>query len=103
MNNNKNFHKKWIEWFKVFTPAEGNCFSCRRLFSHTVNKNNIKIEIDPYFVTGFCDAESTFVLSIQENNRLKTGWVIRPVFSIVLHYRDLDLLVKLKSFFFLER
>jgi hypothetical protein len=96
-NNIKLLNKKWVQWFVGFCDAEGNFR--RRFFSSAVGINKTKNRMDPHFVTGFCDAESTFVLSIYENNKLKTGWVIKPVFSITLHYKDLDLLIKIKSFF----
>jgi len=35
--------------------------------------NNQDIKIDPYFLTGFADAESSFVLSITKSNIVKSG------------------------------
>jgi hypothetical protein len=30
-------------------------------------------QLHPYFITGFSDAESSFVINITKNNKLKTG------------------------------
>ena len=59
-----------------------------RTFS-TLNQNQ---GLNPWFITGFSDAESCFSIKIQENAKLKTKWRVRPVFSIVLHSKDLFLL-----------
>jgi len=55
--------------------------------------------LHPYFVTGFLDAECSFIISIVLNNKYKTGWRIDPHFSIELHGKDLLLLKQIQSFF----
>lgn len=60
--------------------------------------NNHDIKIDPYFLTGFADAESSFVLSITKSNIVKSGWVIKPRFQIHLHKKDLFVLEAIKNF-----
>jgi len=42
------------------------------LLQHSISGNN---KINPYYVTGFSDAESSFILSIYKNNKIssKTG------------------------------
>ena len=55
--------------------------------------------LDPWFITGFADAESSFSVSCYKNNKLKIGWELQPAFSIGLHLKDLGLLLKIKSFF----
>ena len=51
-------------------------------------------QLNPYFVTGFCDGESSFQVSIIMNKNFKLG--VRPQFTIGLHSRDLALLLKRK-------
>ena len=65
------------------------------------NYSTLKIypNLNPYFVTGFLDAESTFNISIQKDKEYKVGWQVRPKFSISLHSRDLNLLMQLQEFF----
>ena len=49
-------------------------------------------ELNPWFITGFSDAEGCFTIKVQPNAKLKTKWRVRPVFSITLHLKDLSLL-----------
>ena len=52
----------------------------------------------PYWVTGFADAESSFILKISKRIR-KFTWQIIPTFTIELHERDISLLIKIKEYF----
>lgn len=54
-------------------------------------------EINPWFLTGFSDAEGCFSIKIQQNAKLKTKWRVRPVFSITLHNKDLALLKSIQN------
>jgi len=60
--------------------------------------NNHDLIIDPNFLTGFADAEGSFVLSITKNNNVKLGWVIKPRFQIHLHKKDLFILEAIQNF-----
>lgn len=62
-----------------------------------INKNLNKLK--PSFITGFTDAESSFVIKISRDHRAKTGWRIDPAFEIGLNEKDLVLLEKIQSFF----
>lgn len=63
-------------------------------------KNNItNINLSPNWVTGFSDAESSFIISIFKSNSHKSGWQVYPVFSIGLHIKDILLLNSIKDFF----
>jgi hypothetical protein len=55
--------------------------------------------LNPWFLTGFSDAESTFQIRINPNNKYSTGWVVQAVFQITLHEKDLELLKSIKAFF----
>ena len=67
----------------------------KKLFS-TLNTRN-ETGINPWFLTGFADAEGCFSIKIQQNAKLKIKWRIRPVFSITLHIKDLALLESIKN------
>lgn len=67
----------------------------KNLFS-TLNTKS-EAEINPWFLTGFVDAEGCFSIKILENAKLKTKWRVRPVFSITLHVKDLALLESIKN------
>ena len=66
--------------------------------STNLSTNNTK-ELDPYFVTGFIDAEGCFSIKIRKSNFHKLGWSIQATFSIFLHSKDLSLLLKIQEFF----
>ena len=62
-------------------------------------KNNEQLApIDPLFVTGFADGESSFMISITQDKNLKIGWQVRLIFYISLHKKDKPLLQKIKEF-----
>ena len=67
----------------------------------TMSLGDIKTvsSLHPWYVTGFCDGESAFVVSIQKNSKLKIGWEVRICFQIGLHKKDKNLIKCLESFF----
>ena len=48
--------------------------------------------INPWFITGFADAESSFIISIYYNDNSKLKWRVTPSFSIHIHIKDILLL-----------
>jgi hypothetical protein len=58
-----------------------------------------KTSLNPYYVSGLVDAEGCFTWKIFENNAYKAGWGTQPLFHIVLHSRDKELLEKIQIFF----
>ena len=71
----------------------------------------VQINLDPFFVTGFSDGESSFTISISKDNRKrKTNrrlsrskscelYSVHPSFSIGLNKKDENLIFKLQYFF----
>lgn len=59
---------------------------------------NTNLILDPNFLTGFADAESSFVLSITKSDNVKSGWVIKPRFQISLHKKDFFILEAIKNY-----
>jgi len=57
------------------------------------------VGISPWWLTGFVDGEGSFQISILENKKLKTGWVVSPKFQIALHEKDRALLELIRSSF----
>ena len=68
-----------------------NCFSS--CASVPVQKFNL----NPWFVTGFSDAEASFGISIylDRRNKKRANWIVKPSFQISLHSRDINLLLQL--------
>lgn len=61
--------------------------------------NNTKEKLNPYWVTGFSDAEGCFTVSISRRSNLSNSWNISTSFEINLHTKDLSILLQLKKFF----
>jgi hypothetical protein len=57
------------------------------------------VSLSPNFVTGFCDGECCFSLSISQSKTHRIGWVIRPRFEITLHKKDKVLLQMIQASF----
>ena len=82
MFNNKNISKQQIRYYST-------------------NKEIIyKVyNLNPWWVTGFVDAEGSFSMSKIKSKTAAIGWTIEPCFIITLHVRDLELLYYIKNFF----
>jgi len=70
-------------------------------FQRQINISAIvsKIKLNPYFITGFVDAEASFIISIRKNSNYKTGWKIEARFQIGLHQKDRAILELIQSYF----
>lgn len=53
--------------------------------------------IDNQYITGFCDGESSFSVTLLKDNTCKTGWRCQPRFTIELHSKELPLLQSIQS------
>ena len=101
--------------FYRFTSFKSNhlSFSSNRLLIKYINKiplgirnystinyyNSKTYSIDPWFITGLFDAESSFVVTILKNSRYKTGWNTQARIQIKMHEKDRDLIIKIQEFF----
>ena len=54
----------------------------------TLSMNNL----DPWFLTGFADAEGSFIISIYKDDKAKLKWRVSAYFSIHIHVKDVFLL-----------
>lgn len=64
--------------------------------NYTTNIENNNKHINPWFVTGFTDAEGSFMIHLEKTN---DKWRVRPTFQIKLDIRDLSLLESIKTYF----
>jgi hypothetical protein len=67
--------------------------------STSASLSESKDRFHPYLITGLSDAESSFIISIRTNNKLKIGWRVEASFQIGLHKKDRILLESIKAFF----
>lgn len=75
----------------------------------SVSGNNLKpfkgdlsqhsCNMDPWFVTGLFDAESSFVITILRNDGLKTGWRVQARVQLKMHEKDRGLIQSISNYF----
>lgn len=61
-------------------------------------QNNNK-PLNPNYITGFIDAEGSFIIRFISSKESQTGWRVQATFEICLHSKDLPLLYSIQSFF----
>jgi hypothetical protein len=59
---------------------------------------NSSSNVNPWFISGFSDAEGSFTIIIDKNNKRTLGWRVQSKFQIGLHKRDLSLLLQIQQF-----
>ncbi len=69
-------------------------FNNRNYYSS--NSNFGITHLDPYFVTGFADAEASFIIIISKEPKNITNWTVKTRFSIGLHKKDTKILELIK-------
>ena len=58
-----------------------------------------QFKLNPWFVSGFSDAECSFLIIIRRGLSYKLGWSTTGKFRIELHKKDLELLKSIQVFF----
>ena len=72
----------------------------QKQFHSTIsNLDNSKLPLDPWFISGFSDAEGCFLVIIRKSPKSLLGLQIEVNFTINLHVRDLELLNLIKAYF----
>lgn len=83
------------------SPSIGfNSFNVNARRNYTTlcnNKHKIdELQIDPWFITGFTDAEGCFACSVLKSSSYKLGWEIQLSFQIKLHVKDFPVLLRIQ-------
>ena len=71
----------------------------------TVKESNLSTTIFPnnndnlenFYVSGFCDADSSFTVSVLRKSNMKVGWTVLARLIITLHKKDVGLLYRIQS------
>jgi hypothetical protein len=67
-------------------------------FSYSTKSfSSTQSDINPWFITGFSDAESSFVISIYPDLNSKLKWRVTASFSIHIHIKDIGLLEQIQN------
>lgn len=64
-------------------------------FYSTINS----IKLNPWFITGFTDAEGNFNMIVAKSSSINIGWRVQARFIIELHIKDISTLNMIQSFF----
>jgi hypothetical protein len=59
-------------------------------------QNLTQLTLNPNFITGFTDAEGSFIISVIKRN---SGKYIEAIFQITIHQKDTELLLQIQQFF----
>ena len=68
-------------------------------FASVPKKQILNTQMNPWFVSGFTDAEGSFIISVTKSSTNRLGWSIQPYFKTSLKKKDLPILEKYKSYF----
>lgn len=86
-----------------YTTNQINIYTIRYYSSNTVqhcDRGNYNMVMNPWYLTGFVEAERCFTLGITRNNKCKTGWSIQLFFQIDFFFeKDKYLLDQIKNYF----
>ena len=55
--------------------------------------------LNPWFITGFSDAEGSFIISIYKSDTSKLKWRVTAYFSIHIHIKDIAIFESVKNSF----
>jgi heme/copper-type cytochrome/quinol oxidase subunit 3 len=110
-----------VSSFTISDGAFGSCFyfgtglilapikknTCIKIYNYSTvkaqnkrfNSINTTSNLDPNWVTGFCDAESSFSVRVAKDEKRFKSLRIAPIFNIELHEKDLQLLKQINAFF----
>jgi len=67
--------------------------------SKAIISDSSKLELNPYYITGFTDGEGCFYVGLYSDSNYKTGYRVKACFQIGLHKKDLPLLEQIQSYF----
>jgi len=89
----RGFIKKSVKYYSLTPASSGLCPKDSGCGAEYNNKLN------PWFVTGFVDAESCFNINITKSSSNLIGYQVQARFIIELHIKDIKILEKIQDFF----
>jgi len=69
-------------------------FPTKQLNNKNYSKKSCQSKMNPWFITGFSDAEASFIVSMYKTDNAKLKWRVTPNFSI--HIKDIELLKSIR-------
>uniref|UniRef100_A0A191MXC9 LAGLIDADG endonuclease n=2 Tax=Chrysoporthe TaxID=305399 RepID=A0A191MXC9_9PEZI len=93
-------NKKQYSTLPVHKESLATISMSKNLLSSSSKNGGVGLfELNPWFVTGFVDAEGCFTISIIKDPRYKAGFRVEAIFSIALHKKDFAILELIQGFF----
>lgn len=90
---NKFFYPEFLFAYKTGENNNVRVYSTTTPVLPSYNlKGNNSYYLNPYYITGFVDAEGCFTTSIFKDSRMSTKWQVKAIFSISLHNKDIKIL-----------
>ena len=86
-------------YLKQLIPLYKDIFSNSKDILRMSTHNTGFDYLNPWFVTGFADAEGSFMVHIPKSPASRLGRSVEPFFAICLHQKDLFILEQIKSYF----
>ena len=80
-----------------YTNHLGSFFNKRNYSTNNSSKN--KYAMDPWFVTGFFDAEACFIIGLSKDSKRKNGWIVALELAVALHEKEQVILDDIRSFY----
>ena len=74
-----------------------NSIITHNIFKHYLHRT--RSVLDPWFITGFVEAEGCFIIGFFLNNSYRTDYQVQAIFKITLHNKDYNLLCQIKDYF----
>jgi len=71
-------------------------FPTKQLNNKNYSKKSCQSKMNPWFITGFSDAEASFIVSMYKTDNAKLKWRVTPNFSIHIHIKDIELLKSIR-------
>lgn len=68
------------------------------VYENVINTDKPKLnKLDPWFITGFVDAVGSFSIELAKDSKAKFKYTPKLIFGIILHVKDLPILLSLKK------
>ena len=83
----------------ILVIPSGSLIFNKQIFIARFSSKTLPLKLNPWFVTGFSDAESSFQINIRKRPENLVGWRVSARFEIYLDEKDLALLNLIKSYF----
>lgn len=68
-----------------------------QLFKTAYSTLSNQVKINPWFITGFSDAESSFSISINRNLKSRLSWRVSVCFEIHIHINNIQILKNIRD------